>query len=447
MKDALLIYNACVVNEGSAFDGSVLVVDGMIADVVEGKMEYPGFGETLDAGGRLLLPGVIDDQVHFREPGLTHKGDISSESRAAVAGGVTTFMDMPNTRPETTSLDQLYWKLDRAAETSVANYSFFFGATNTNGGELSRLDRKRVPGVKVFLGASTGDMLVDSPSALERIFGESGALIAVHAESEEIIARNREYYAAITGGAPGISFHPLIRSDEACYASSAAAVDMASRLGARLHLLHLSTARELGLLTNDRPVKDKMVTAEACVHHLWFSDKDYKRLGNRIKWNPSIKTAADRDALRGAVSCGLIDVVATDHAPHLLSEKEGDCLTAASGGPMVQHSLIAMLEMASRGAFSVATVVERMSHAPADLFRIDRRGYIRRGYHADLVIVDPRDAITVLPGNILYRCGWSPFEGVRFSQSVWKTFVNGRLAFDCGLVNGYVRGMEVAYNA
>jgi dihydroorotase len=392
------------------------------------------------------MPGVIDDQVHFREPGLTHKGDIASESRAAVAGGITTFMDMPNTLPQTTSLEQLEWKLQRAAETSAANYAFFFGATNDNMEEIRRIDPRRTPGLKLFLGASTGNMLVDRKESLERIFGETDLLIAVHAEKEDIIRRNREYYTRLYGEDLDIAFHPLIRSEEACYASSAGAVELAVRTGARLHILHLSTARELGLLDGRKALSEKRVTAEVCLHHLWFSDRDYAALGNRIKWNPSVKTLADRQALREAVNSNLIDIVATDHAPHLPAEKEGSCLRAASGGPLVQHSLVAMLELAARGVFTVEKVVEKMSHLPADLFRIDRRGYIRPGYYADLVLVDPDDPWTVDAQNILYKCGWSPFEGQTFRHRVWKTFVNGQLVYDDGRIDESVLGMEAAFS-
>ncbi|MDR1556389.1 MAG: dihydroorotase [Tannerellaceae bacterium] len=446
---SIFIYNAQILNEGYAAPGSVLIEGDKIAAVYEGASPpshlLSGAGERIDAGGKWLLPGVIDDQVHFREPGLTHKGDIASESRAAVAGGVTTFMDMPNTKPQTTSLGHLEWKLQRAAATSAANYSFFFGGTNDNINEIHKLDRRRVPGLKLFLGSSTGNMLVDKRESLERIFGETDLLIAVHAEKEEIIRRNTAYYTGLYGEALDISFHPRIRSAEACYASSAEAVELARRLGSRLHLLHLSTAGELALLDGEKPLHEKKITAEVCIHHLWFSDEDYPRLGNRIKWNPSIKTIHDRQALREAVNKNLIDIVATDHAPHLPAEKEGSCLTAASGGPLVQHSLVAMLEMASRGIFTYGKVVEKMAHQPAELFHIDRRGYIRPGYYADLVIIDPEAPWTVSPHNLLCKCGWSPFEGERFRHKVWKTFVNGQLVYDKGEIDESVRGMEVAY--
>ena len=391
------------------------------------------------------MPGAIDDQVHFREPGLTHKGDISSESRAAVAGGITTFMDMPNTKPQTTTVADLEWKLQRGPETSAANYSFFFGGTNDNMDEIRKLDRSRIPGLKLFLGSSTGNMLVDKKESLERIFGEADMLIAIHAEKEEVIKRNLAYYTGLYGEDLDISYHSKIRSEEACYASSSEAVELATRLNSRLHILHLSTAKELTLLSNTIPLSEKKITGEVCVHHLWFHDGDYAKYGNRIKWNPSIKTLADRIALRDAVKNNTIDIVATDHAPHLLSEKEGSCLKAASGGPLVQHSLVAMLEMVAEGCFTYEKVVEKMAHMPAELFHIDRRGYIRPGYYADLVLVDPDKSWTVAPENIMYKCGWSPFEGTTFHHSVSQTFVNGELVYDNGNINDTVRGMEVRY--
>ena len=443
-----LIANAKIINEGRSFMGSVLVEGEQIADVFEGTVPegvWNGADEVIDATGKWLMPGVIDDQVHFRDPGLTHKGDIESESRAAVAGGVTTYMDMPNTKPQTTTIEALQGKWDRAAAVSRANYSFFFGGTNDNYAEIQRLDRSRVPGLKLFLGSSTGNMLVDNPGSLERIFGESGMLIAIHAEKESIIKQHIEEYKRLYGEDLDISFHSKIRDEEACYRCSAEAVELATRLNARLHILHLSTQRELSLLSNSLPLKEKRITGEVCVHHLWFHDGDYALFGNRIKWNPAIKSLADRTALRAAVNDNTIDIIATDHAPHLLSEKEGSCLKAASGGPLIQHSLIVMLELAMEERFTYEKVVEKMTHHPADLFRIDRRGYIRPGYYADLVLIDPQATWTVAPENILYKCGWSPFEGYTFHHAVWKTFVNGQLAYSDGQVNEAVRGQEVRY--
>lgn len=446
----LLIKNARIINEGRSFEGYVLTDDAFILSVGEtGDALLPALeneADTIvDAKGKWLLPGAIDDQVHFREPGLTHKGDIASESKAAVAGGITTFMDMPNTKPQTTALAELEWKLKRGSETSVANYSFFFGGTNDNMDEIKKLDKSRIPGLKLFLGSSTGNMLVDNKDTLERIFGEANMLIAIHAEKEDVIRRNIEYYTSRFGEDLDISFHSKIRSEEACYASSSEAVELATRLGSRLHILHLSTAKELGLLSNERPLSEKKITGEVCVHHLWFHDEDYARFGNRIKWNPSVKTLQDREALREAVNTNVIDIVATDHAPHLLSEKEGSCLKAASGGPLVQHSLLAMLELASAGCFTPEKVVEKMSHMPADLFHIDRRGYIRPGYYADMVLVDPSKETLVTKESLLYKCGWSPFEGYTFKHEIVQTYVNGTLVYDGGKVDDSTQGMEVRY--
>lgn len=441
-----LIKNARIINEGRTFDGSVLIEDDKIVAVYEGAIPVSAMdAKVIDATGKLLLPGAIDDQVHFREPGLTHKGDIGSESRAAVAGGVTTFMDMPNTKPQTTTVADLEWKLQRGAETSAANYSFFFGGTNDNMDEIRKLDRSRIPGLKLFLGSSTGNMLVDKKESLEKIFGEADMLIAIHAEKEYVIKRNIAYYTGKYGEDLDISFHSKIRSEEACYASSSEAVELATRLNSRLHILHLSTAKELTLLSNKIPLSEKKITGEVCVHHLWFHDADYALFGNRIKWNPSIKTLADRTALREAVNNDTIDIIATDHAPHLPSEKEGSCLKAASGGPLVQHSLVVMLELAKEGRFTYEKVVDKMAHKPAELFHIDRRGYIRPGYYADLVLVDPDKTWTDTKEGLLYRCGWSPFEGYTFHHAVWKTFVNGQLVYDQGIIDNAVRGMEVKY--
>lgn len=443
----ILIKNALVINEMRRYPASVLIEGDRIAAVYEGAVpeQVENDSGTINASGKWLIPGAIDDQVHFREPGLTHKGDIGSESRAAVAGGVTTFMDMPNTKPQTTTVAELEWKFERAAQTSAANYSFFFGGTNDNMAEIQKVDRKRIPGLKLFLGSSTGNMLVDRKESLERIFSEAGMLIATHCEKEEIIRRNIAEFTSRYGNELDITFHSKIRSQEACYASSAEAAELAARLNARLHILHLSTAKELTLFDNTKPLSDKMLTGEVCVHHLWFTDRDYARYGNRIKWNPAVKTPADREALITAVNNDTVDIVATDHAPHLLSEKGGSCLKAASGGPLIQHSVLAMLELARQGCFTVEKVVEKMAHLPAELFRVKERGYIRPGYYADLVLVDPEAATEVTPASILYKCGWSPFEGYTFRHAIWKTFVNGRLAYSDGMVNDEVRGMEVAY--
>lgn len=444
----ILIKDATIINEGRSFKGSVLIIGDKIASVYE-AVSVPRQVEdncmVIPAEGMLLMPGAIDDQVHFREPGFTWKGDIASESRAAAAGGVTSFMDMPNTKPQTISLTELQWKWQRAAETSLVNYSFFFGGTNDNVNEIHKLDCHRVPGVKLFLGSSTGNMLVDKKESLERIFGEANMLIAVHAEKEEVIKRNMAKYTALYGEDLDISFHNKIRDEEACYASSSEAVELATRLNARLHILHLSTAKELSLLRNDISLCDKRITAEGCVHHLWFDESDYAKQGNKIKCNPSIKKESDRDALRKGVNDNLIDIIATDHAPHLLSEKQGSCLKAASGLPLIQNSLLMMLELVKQGVFTYEKVVEKMAHMPADLFHIDRRGYIRPDYYADLVLINPSRIYTVSKKNILYKCGWSPFEGYTFHHVVLKTLVNGQIVYDQGNINDCIRGMEIYY--
>lgn len=443
----LLIKNATIINEGRSYRGSVVVDGELILSVLEGDAvpEQLDFDEVVDATGLWLIPGAIDDQVHFREPGLTHKADLSTESRAAVAGGVTSFMDMPNTMPLTVTVQALEDKYALGAEKSVANYSFFMGATNENMDELAKVDPGSVCGVKVFMGSSTGNMLVDNKDTLSRIFSEVPVLIATHCEDESVIQQNKAYYKAKYGDDLPVKFHPLIRSEEACYKSSSFAVELATKYNARLHVLHLSTAREMSLFRNDIPLENKRITAEVCVHHLWFSDADYDRLGNRIKWNPAVKTAADRDALIRALNDDRIDVVATDHAPHLLREKEGNCLKAASGGPLIQFSLLAMLEMAAKGIFSKEQVIRKMCHAPADLFRVTQRGYIREGYYADLVLVNPEKSLLVKPEIILSKCGWSPFEGYEFRHSVQKTWVNGTLAYDQGVVHEDVRGRRLLF--
>lgn len=431
-----LIHKAILINEGRSFTGSVLVEGNKISKVFENEVPeiiFQQCGEIIDARGLFLMPGVLDDQVHFRDPGLTHKGDIYTESRAAVAGGVTSFMEMPNTNPQTVTMDALREKFDLAAKKSIANYSFYLGATNDNIGELKKIDKKNVCGVKVFMGASTGNMLVDNARTLQRIFAEVDSLIATHCENEEMIRDNVDACKKRFGEDIPVQYHPLIRSEEACYRSTARAAELADKYGSRLHVLHLSTAREMSLFSKSS-VKDKKITAEVCVHHLWFTDEDYARLGTRIKWNPAIKTRADRDALRSALISGKLDIVATDHAPHLLSEKEGGCLKASSGGPLVQHSLQVMLELSLQGLWSKEFVVEKMCHAPAELFRVKGRGYIREGYFADLVLVNPDKPYTVGKNNILYKCGWSPFEGEIFRHSIEKTFVNGNLVFDNGNV-------------
>ncbi|MDR1877451.1 MAG: dihydroorotase [Flavobacteriaceae bacterium] len=442
----IIIHNATLINEGISFTGSVLIENGLISEIYTTEKvpdEILRRAEIVEASGLWLLPGLIDDQVHFREPGLTHKGDIASESRAAIAGGVTSFMEMPNTNPQTTTLEALEHKFEMGAQRSYANYSFYMGATNDNRAELKKVNSKEVCGIKIFMGSSTGNMLVDNKKTLETIFAEVDMLIATHCEKEEIIKANIEKYKAEFGDYIPIPYHPLIRSAEACYRSSSEAVELAHKYGTRLHILHLSTERELSLF-DARPISDKKITGEACVHHLWFSDEDYEKCGSRIKWNPAVKTKQDRDALLKALVDNKLDVIATDHAPHLLNEKEGGCLQAASGGPLIQHSLQMMLELSRQGKITKEQVVTKMCHAPADLFQIHKRGYIRKGYFADLVLVNPDKPYTVTQDNILYKCKWSPLENKTFSTTIEKTFLNGKLAFDRGIINE-VRGERLKF--
>lgn len=443
-----LIHRATIINEGETFIGSVLIKNNRISQIFRDEVPERLLSECTeiyDAKGLCLLPGVIDDQVHFRDPGLTHKGDISTESRAAVAGGVTTYMEMPNTNPQTVTIEELEKKFDMAANKSVANFSFYLGATNDNITELKKVDKKHVCGVKIFMGSSTGNMLVDNERALQQIFAEVDMLIATHCEKEDIIRDNISFYRKQFGEDIPIKYHPLIRSEEACYQSSAHAIELADRYNSKLHVLHLSTARELSLLS-DSPLKDKKITAEVCVHHLWFSDEDYDKYSANIKWNPAVKTVNDRDALRDGLLSNRLDVVATDHAPHLIDEKAGGCLKAASGGPLVQHSLQAMLDMVHDGYYSIELVVEKMSHAPARLYSVKDRGFIKEGYFADLVLVDLSEKYRVSKDNILYKCGWSPFEGYTFSSTVKKTFVNGELVFDNGVITDNKYGMALEFN-
>jgi dihydroorotase len=443
----LLIKNANIINEDSSFSGHVLIDGELIRTVYQQDDDISALKdvEFLNAHGKWLIPGVIDDQVHFREPGLTHKADIFSESQAAVAGGVTSFMDMPNTMPLTITARVLEDKYNLGAEKSVANYSFYMGATNDNIDEIKKVDPAKVCGVKVFMGSSTGNMLVDNTETLSRIFAEVPMLIATHCEDEETIQKNKTHYKALYGDDLPVKFHPLIRDAEACYKSSSFAVELAQKYNARLHVLHISTAKEMSLFRNDIPLKDKKITAEVCVHHLWFSDEDYEKYGNRIKWNPAIKSASDRDALIQAVKDNRIDVVATDHAPHLLREKEGNCLKAASGGPLIQFSLLTMFEMVAKGIFTKEEVVRKMCHAPAELYRVKKRGFIREGYFADLVLVNPNKSWTLNSDMVLSKCGWSPFEGYTFNHEVEKTWVNGTLVYNQGVINEVYRGQRLEF--
>ena len=440
------IKNAQIINEGQRFVGSVVVEDELIAEVLhEGEEPQYPCDKLIDAEGLYLIPGVIDEHVHFRDPGLTHKADMHSESIAAVAGGVTSFMDMPNTNPQTTTLEALGDKFNDAAQKSVANYSFYFGATNSNAHLLPELDKRTVCGVKLFMGASTGNMLVDRLDALKSIFQRSPILIATHCEDQTIIRRNMDEYRKRYGDDPDICLHPSIRNVEACYQSSALAVQLAREFNSRLHILHITTAKELPLF-EDKPLNEKNITAEVTVSHLLFCDEDYTSLGARIKCNPSIKTKADRDALRKAVRTNVLDTIGTDHAPHLLSEKQGGAFKAVSGMPMIQFSLVNMLELAGQGVLTIEQVVEKMCHAPALLYQIEKRGFIRPNYKADLVLIHPNKPWTVNHENILSKCQWSPMEGHTFNAKVEKTFVNGHLAYDDGRVDTDYRGAMLTFD-
>lgn len=424
-----LIRDISIVNEGKVFIGSVVIEDHLIrkvtTDPVSGK-----FGTIIEGKGLYLFPGAIDDQVHFREPGLVHKAEIYTESRAAVAGGVTSFMEMPNTVPNTLTQELLEEKYARAFQTSLANYSFFMGASNDNLGEVLKTDPASVCGVKIFMGSSTGNMLVDNKKALNALFSECRMLIATHCEDEGTVKSNLEAYRKKYGENIPVEAHPLIRSAEACYKSSSLAVELAHKYNTRLHILHISTAKEIGLFRNDIPVRNKMITAEACIHHLWFCDKDYKKKGNFIKWNPAVKTELDREGVWKGVLEGNIDVICTDHAPHTREEKEQKYINAPSGGPLIQHSLVAMLECYHKGRISLQKIAEKMSHNVADCFRIHKRGYIREDYFADLVVVDLEKPWQVTAETNFYKCGWSPFDGDTFSSRVIYTLVNGNVVYD-----------------
>jgi len=450
MKKKYLITGATLINEGRSFKASVLISGGLISRISEGEtFEHTpeaADAEIIDGTGKWLIPGVIDDQVHFRDPGLTHKGDLYTESRAAVAGGVTSFMEMPNTVPSALTQYLLEQKYSMAAEKSLANYSFYMGASNDNLAEIVKTDPRNVCGIKVFMGASTGNMLVDKAETLEGIFRDAPTLVAVHCEDEDIIRSNTAAMREKYGEDIPLEAHPLIRSREACLKSSTLAVSLAKKYNTRLHVLHLSTADELALLSDAPSDERKRITAEVCVHHLWFSDEDYSKLGSRIKWNPAIKSVSDRDALMQALLDGRLDVVATDHAPHTLQEKANSYFSCPSGGPLVQHSLLAMLEMSRQGKISPEMVVEKMCHAPARIFSVDKRGFIREGYHADLVLIDPEQNQEVQPENILYKCGWSPLEGVTFYSKITHTFVGGHLAWQNDRFDNSQPGNRLIFN-
>lgn len=446
MSQTILIKHANIVNQGNQFVGSVLIVNNLIDSIYPDGETLPLADEIIDATGKILIPGAIDDQVHFREPGLTHKATIASESAAAVAGGITSFMEMPNTVPNTLTQDLLQAKYDIAANGSLANYSFFMGASNDNLQEVLKTDATQVCGVKVFMGSSTGNMLVDNKKTLTGLFQECPMLIATHCEDEATIQNNIATYKAKYGDDVPMEAHPLIRSAEACYKSSSMAVELATKHNTRLHILHISTAKETALFRNDIPLTEKRITAEACVHHMWFNDQDYKQKQSFIKWNPAVKTEQDRLSIIEAVNNNRIDIIATDHAPHTLQEKQNKYFNAPSGGPLVQHALIALLDLVKKGHFTLPKLVEKMCHAPADMFEINKRGYIKPGYFADLVLIDPNKSTTVTKDNILYQCGWSPFEGTTFTHSIDTTFVNGVPVYSKGELNKSKIGMRLTFN-
>ncbi len=439
-----LIKNAKIVNEGKIFEGDVLIEDELISKVEKSISAKPNY-TVLDAEGSYLVPGAIDDQVHFREPGLTHKGTIASESRAAVAGGITSFIEQPNTVPNAVTQQLLEDKYQIAASSSYANYSFMMGGTNDNLEEILKTNPRNVAGLKLFLGSSTGDMLVDSSASLEKIFSNTNLLIAVHSEDETTVKNNLEKYKAEYGDDIPVKFHPEIRSVEACYKSTERVIALAKKTGARLHVFHLSTAKELDLFTNKIPLEEKQITAEVCIHHLWFTDEDYATKGNFIKWNPAVKTAHDKEALWKALLNDTIDVIATDHAPHTLEEKKQVYTKAPSGGPLVQHALVALFEAHYQGKISVEKIVEKFCHNPAKIFKIEKRGFIREGYYADLVLVQPQKPWTVKKENILYKCGWSPFEGINFKARISHTFVNGKLVYQNGKVKEILAGKRLLF--
>ena len=445
MSKSYLIKNARIVNEGKIFDGDVLIEDGRIEKIDSSIGPKFSSVNVIDAEGNYLIPGVIDDQVHFREPGLTHKGDIYTESRAAVAGGITSFMEQPNTRPAATTVEELEKKYNRAAQVSLANYSFNMGAANDNLEELKKVSKRDVAAIKIFMGSSTGNMLVDQQKTLEGIFQLDHQLIT-HCEDEQTIRTNLEKAKAQYGEDIPMAMHPVIRSEETCYLSSSTAVELAKKYNSRLHVFHISTAKETELFTNKIPLEEKRITSEVCVHHLWFDDSQYDEKGSLIKWNPAVKTAADRDGLWEALLDGRLDVVATDHAPHTLEEKSNKYLNAPSGGPLVQHALPAMMERVHDGVWNIETMVEKMCHNPAILFRMEERGFIREGYYADLVILEPNRPWKVSKENLLYKCQWSPFEGTVLKSKVTHTFVNGHLAYKEGKFDESQLGDRLLFN-
>ena len=441
----LLIKGATIINEGERSLRDIYIEGEFIKKIAE-ELEFASDVKIINAKGLIAIPGMIDDQVHFREPGLTHKGDIRTESQAAIAGGVTSYIEMPNTIPNTTTIKEFNKKIKNASNNSFANFSFMFGGTNDNIDEIKKIDNSKVAGIKLFLGSSTGKMLIDNHEAIENIFRSTLLPISAHCEDEQTIKDNTDYYLDLYGEDIPVEFHPKIRSEKACYKSSDFAIKLANKTGARLNVFHISTAKELNLFENKVPLKDKNITAEVCAHHLWFTDNDYKKLGSKIKWNPAIKSKKDRDSLWKAINDDKIDIIASDHAPHAEEEKNNKYLSCPSGGPMVQHTILSLLQNCNNYGVSIEKIVEKIAHNPAIIFEVNKRGFLREGYYADVVLVDPNSSTTVTKDSLLYKCGWSPFEGVKFNNSINTTIVNGIVAYTEGKINSTPQGKKLTFN-
>jgi len=443
--EKLLIKNATIINEGNRLKEDILI-EGEVISSISKKIKIDSVTKVIDADGLILIPGMIDDQVHFREPGLTYKGNISSESKAAIAGGVTSYIEMPNTIPNTTTIEDFNKKISIASTNSYSNFSFMFGGTNDNLDEIKKIDPTQVAGIKLFLGSSTGKMLIDNLNSIEKIFSSTSIPISAHCEDEQIIKNNSKKFKEIYGENVPMEYHPVIRSEEACYKSSKYATDLAKITGARLNVFHISTQKELDLFENKLPVEQKKLTAEVCAHHLWFTDKDYKKLGSKIKWNPAIKSQSDKDALWSAIKDDKIDIIASDHAPHTETEKENSYFNCPSGGPMVQHTILSLLEESPKHGVNIEKIVEKIAHNPSKVFNISKRGFVKEGYFADIVLIDPNSPTLVSKKSLLYKCGWSPFEGVTFSSSIHSTILNGRVVYSNGKVNETPYGKKLVFD-
>ena len=441
----LIIKDIIIINEGVRY-ASDIYIEGDFIKKIGINIKLDNDVQIIDGKGHLAIPGMIDDQVHFREPGLTHKGDIRSESKAAIAGGVTSYFEMPNTFPNTTSIKEFENKIKIASNNSFANYSFMLGGTNDNMNEIERIDERQVAGIKLFLGSSTGKMLIDNKSSIENIFNSTSLPISAHCEDEQTIKHNTEHYKSLYGEDIPISAHPEIRNDEACIKSSNFAVTLAKKTGARLNVFHISTAIELDLFDGNLDLNDKKITSEVCAHHLWFSDEDYIRLGSKIKWNPAIKSKDDRDALWKAIKDNKIDIIASDHAPHTIEEKNNKYLNCPSGGPMVQHTILSLLQNCEKHGVSIEKIVEKIAHNPATIFKVNKRGFLREGYYADIVLIDTNTPTVVTKESLLYKCGWSPFEGQKFDNSIYKTILNGNVVYEDGVVNSIPYGKKITFN-